>query len=163
MTSNRPLPLFDTVVAREWIDYNGHMNDAAYSIIFSRAVDVFMDRIGIDEATRKATGYTLYTLKSVVHFHKEARLDTPLSVTGQIIEHDSKRVRLWLNMTAGPSGPQLATSEQLLISIDQSGDAAKAVNWRPSTLAALGALATAHRRLSVPAEAGQGISLLPKG
>jgi acyl-CoA thioester hydrolase len=162
MSSNRPLPLVDTAVAREWIDYNGHMNDAAYSIVFSRAVDVFMDRIGIDEATRKATGYTLYTLKCMVHFLKEARVDTPLSVTGQIIEHDNKRVRLWLNMTAGPSGPQLATSEQLLISIDHSGDVPKAATWRPSTLAALGALAAVHRKLATPIEAGQGISLLRK-
>jgi acyl-CoA thioester hydrolase len=159
---NRPLNLIDTVVARDWVDYNGHMNDAAYSLVFSRAVDVFMDRIGIDEATRKTTGYTLYTLKCMVHFLKEARLDSPLSVTGQIIEHDSKRVRLWLEMTAGPSGPQLAASEQLLISIDQSEGVGKAANWRPLTLAALGALAAAHKTLPVPTEAGQGISLLRK-
>jgi acyl-CoA thioester hydrolase len=159
MSSHRPLHLIDTVVARDWIDYNGHMNDAAYSLVFSRAVDVFMDRIGIDEATRKATGFTLYTLKCMVHFLKEARLDTPLCVTGQIIEHDSKRIRLWLEMTAGPSGPKLATSEQLLISIDQSEGVAKAADWRPLTSAALGALAAVHKMLPVPTEVGQGISL----
>ena len=34
-----PLRLFETKVASEWVDYNGHMNDAAFAIVFSRSVD----------------------------------------------------------------------------------------------------------------------------
>ena len=50
------LHLVDARVAPEWLDYNGHMNDAAYAIVFSRSVDALMDRIGIDAATRSPPG-----------------------------------------------------------------------------------------------------------
>ena len=51
-----PLDLYATAVASDWIDYNGHMNDAAYALVFSRSVDALMDRIGLDAAARKRTG-----------------------------------------------------------------------------------------------------------
>jgi acyl-CoA thioester hydrolase len=31
--------LYETRVSSEWVDYNGHMNDAAYAKVFSLAVD----------------------------------------------------------------------------------------------------------------------------
>ena len=51
-----PLDVYATTVAGDWIDYNGHMNDAAYALVFSRSLDALMDRIGLDAATRKRTG-----------------------------------------------------------------------------------------------------------
>ena len=34
-----PDPLFKAQVQDDWIDYNGHMNDAAYARVFSLSVD----------------------------------------------------------------------------------------------------------------------------
>jgi acyl-CoA thioester hydrolase len=159
MTLIEPMLLCETVVIPEWLDYNGHMNDAAYAVVFSRAVDLFMERVAIDETTRRETGHTLYTLQNMIHYFKEARLDTALSVAGRVLEHDNKRIRLWLEMTAGIIGPQLAASEQLLISIDQSGGAPRVASWQPTTLAALQALAKIHKQIPLPVRAGQGIVL----
>ena len=33
------LKVLDTNVIPEWLDYNGHMNDAAYALVFSRSVE----------------------------------------------------------------------------------------------------------------------------
>ena len=162
MTPQAPTHLCDAIVDQAWLDYNGHMNDAAYAIVFSRAVDVFMDRIAIDARTRKSTGHTLYTLQNMIHYFKEAYLGTPLSVTGRILDHDTKRIRLWLQMTEGLAGPRLAASEQLLISIDQSAGVPRVSNWLPATLEALDALAEIHHQIPIPAQAGQGISLSRK-
>ena len=152
------LSLYDSVVASDWVDYNGHMNDAAYALVFSRATDALMDRIGLDAAARKASGRTLYTLQVMLHYLQEASEGAPLFVACQLLEHDDKRMRVWLEMRAGRDGAVLAASEQLLLSIDKNAGA-KAAPWRTETLAALDALAKAHRGLPVPKQAGSGITL----
>ncbi|MBV8474674.1 MAG: thioesterase family protein, partial [Hyphomicrobiales bacterium] len=68
MHRNEPLAVYESAVVAEWVDYNGHMNDAAYAVVFSRSVDALMDRIGLDAATRKASGHTLYTMQTMLHY-----------------------------------------------------------------------------------------------
>ncbi|WP_158554730.1 thioesterase family protein [Methylovirgula sp. 4M-Z18] len=152
------LHLLDTKVAAEWLDYNGHMNDAAYAIVFSRSIDTLMDRIHLDAAARKATGYTIYTMQAMLHYVKEAKHDAPLTVRAHLLEHDAKRIRIWLEMTEGLGGAKLAMSEQLLLSVDQS-DGVRVAPWLPETAAALDALAKAQGGLAHPEEAGRGIAL----
>jgi acyl-CoA thioesterase FadM len=98
----------------------------------------------------------------MIHYFKEAQLATPLCISGRLLEHDVKRIRLWLEMTAGPNGPRLAASEQLLISIDQSGSRPRVAEWLPATLQELDSLARIHSKLPLPPQAGQGISLSQK-
>jgi len=153
------LHLIDARVAAEWLDYNSHMNDAAYAIVFSRAVDALMDRIGIDAATRKTERRTLFTAQAMLHFFHEAGEGDPLSISCHILEHDDKRLRVWLDMTGGRAGLHLAASEQLLLSIDQSEPTARVAPWLPQTRAALDALAKAQSGLPRAAQAGLGIAL----
>ena len=65
--------VFRTAIQAEWIDYNAHLRDAYYSLIFSLATDALMDRIGLDEAYRKRTQNTLYTLEMHIHFLHEVK------------------------------------------------------------------------------------------
>jgi acyl-CoA thioester hydrolase len=159
MHHGEALTLYETQVAPDWVDYNGHMNDAAFALVFSRATDALMDRVGLDAAARKATGRTLFTLQVMLHYFKEANEGGSLSVACQLLEHDEKRMRIWLDMRAGRAGPLLAASEQLLLSIDNAGAAARAAPWRAETLAALEALAKAQRALASPPLAGRGVKL----
>ena len=152
------LTLYDTVVASDWVDYNGHMNDAAYALVFSRATDALMDRIGLDAAARKSSGRTLYTLQVMLHYLQEASEGAPLFVACQLLEHDDKRMRIWLEMRAGRDGAVLAASEQLLLSIDKN-EGARAAPWRAETKAALDALARAHAGLAAPKLAGSGVAM----
>src|SRR5271156_1274432 len=155
-------PGLETTVFSECIDYNGHMNDAAYAIVFSRSVDALMDRVGLDAAARKRTGQSLFTLQMMLHYFKEAKEGDALAVTCQLLEHDDKRMRVWLDMTA-PGGEVLAASEQLLISVALRGGAARAAPWQFETKAALDALAKAQSGLAHPPAAGAGIALKRKG
>ena len=158
MHHGEALTLYDTQVAPDWVDYNGHMNDAAYALVFSRAGDALMDRIGLDAAARKSTGRTLFTLQVMLHYFKEANEGGPLSVACHLLEHDEKRMRIWLEMRAGREGPVLAASEQLLLSVDNSAGA-RAAPWRAETRAALDALARAQSGLAHPPLAGGGVKL----
>ncbi len=158
MRHGSALPVLETTVASEWVDYNGHMNDAAYAIAFSRAGDALMDRIGLDAGARKRTGQSLFTLQVMLHYFKEAKEGDAFAVTCHLLEHDDKRMRLWLEMT-GKGGERLAASEQLLISVALSEAGARAVPWSFETKAALEALAKAQSGLTHPPAAGAGIAL----
>ena len=48
----KPLTSYQTTIAPEWVDYNGHLRDAFYLLIFSHATDALMDMLGLDEAGR---------------------------------------------------------------------------------------------------------------
>ena len=93
MRHSAALPVLETTVVSDWVDYNGHMNDAAYAIVFSRSVDALMDRVGLDAAVRKRTGQTLFTLQMMLHYFKEAREGDALTVSCQLLEHDDKRMQ----------------------------------------------------------------------
>jgi acyl-CoA thioester hydrolase len=162
MRHGSALPVFETTVASEWVDYNGHMNDAAYAIAFSRAGDALMDRIGLDAGARKRTGQSLFTLQVMLHYFKEAKEGDAFAVTCHLLEHDDKRMRLWLEMT-GRGGDRLAASEQLLISVALSEGGPRAVPWSFETKAALEALAKAQSGLPHPEQAGTGVALKRKG
>ena len=41
--------IYKTHVAPEWVDYNGHMNDAEYARVFSLACEALIDTIGLDD------------------------------------------------------------------------------------------------------------------
>ena len=43
--------LYQTQVLPDWIDYNGHMQDAFYGLVFSYAVDAFQDWVAIHTHT----------------------------------------------------------------------------------------------------------------
>ena len=53
MTGDTPLTIYRDVVRPEWVDYNGHLRDAFYLLIFSFATDALLDRIGLDDAARR--------------------------------------------------------------------------------------------------------------
>ena len=152
------LLLTQTQVAPEWVDYNGHMNDAAYALAFSRAGDAWMERIALGPQARQDTGLTLYTLQIMLHYFQEAKLGDPLVIVCQLLEHDTKRARLWMEMRAPGQDSALAATEQLYLCVQQS-PSPRAAPWRAETMAALTDMARDHSALPMPALAGRGIAL----
>ena len=162
MQRGRLLHVLETAVLSDWLDYNRHMNDAAYALVFSRSIDALMDRIGLDAAARKASGQTLFTLQMMLHYFREAHEGETLHVACRLLEHDDKRMRVWLEMAKTKGGEAIAASEQLLLSVRQGEGAARAAPWRAETKAALDALARAQAGMPHPPQAGAGIALKRK-
>ena len=46
------MPLYQTAILPEWIDYNGHLRDAYYGLIVSHAIDALMERKAIPLISR---------------------------------------------------------------------------------------------------------------
>lgn len=106
-------------VLREWVDYNGHLNDAYYALIFSYSLDAFMDTIGLDEEGRKANAYTIFTLEAHIKYLKEAHENEELHTKVTVLNRDEKRMHLWFEMK-NKENDTVATSEQMVMGIDQS-------------------------------------------
>lgn len=158
-----PLEVWKAEVAPEYLDYNGHMNDAAYARIFSVSVDGFFALCGLDDATRAALDRTIYTLQVMIHYQREAKLGDRLVIHAQLLEHDAKRARLWLEMRRVAEGvieeDALAATEQLIASVDQAGETPRIADFPPPVLAKLETFARAHALAPVDPRAGQGVAL----
>ena len=152
--------LLETQVDPGWVDYNGHMNDAAYALVFSRGTDALMDRVGLDAAGRARHNQTIYTLSMLIHYLHEVHPGARLRVEARVLEHDAKRMRVWLELFAGDV--LAATSEQLILCVRKSPDGAKAARFAPEVAGRVAALAAASAALPLPEKAGGGIALRRK-
>jgi acyl-CoA thioester hydrolase len=128
--------IYDTAVSPQWIDYNGHLRDGYYTVIFSSAVDALMDRVGLDEAYRKHTGCTLYTLEMHLHFLHEVKQSDALSVQVRILAADRKRIHAALEMYAEGKAEAVASCEFMLLHVSQNPEP-RAVAFPPEIAAAI--------------------------
>lgn len=104
-------------VKKDWVDYNQHMNDAAYARVFSLAVEKLMNKIGIDQSFRHTYEYSIFTLETHICYLKEAREGESLRITFQLLDHDEKRLHVFFTMYNKDS-EEVATSEQMLMGMD---------------------------------------------
>lgn len=153
------MELSSGTVRPEWLDYNGHLYDGYYAVIFTRAVDELLDRVGLDAAGRQATGRTIYTLEMHVRFLAEMKLGAPYRITMQVLDLDHKRLRIFLFMQDTARGLVAATSEQMLISIDKTGEEPRSAPWLEDTAAILAGMAEADAGLAPPDGAGKAIAI----
>lgn len=144
-------------VRPEWLDYNGHMNETFYLLVFSQATDEFMDHIGMDDATRRRTGTSNYTLETHVSYLKEVGRWEPVEVVTQLLDLDEKRYHLFQAMHHGETGARLATAEMMLLNVDSTGP--KAAPFLPEVKAKLDAIFAAQKDLPWPKEAGRAIGI----
>jgi acyl-CoA thioester hydrolase len=119
--SGRPLDLYRTSVKPEWIDYNGHMNEAYYVLVFGFTTDAFLDWIGMDGTYRNRTHTSLYTTEGHIAYLQEVPLGTSLAVATTLVAADAKRVHLFHDMTRESDGARLATYELVALHVDQTG------------------------------------------
>ncbi|UTW13129.1 thioesterase family protein [Marinobacterium rhizophilum] len=155
------LKIFDGPVIKDWIDYNGHMNDACYVVVFARALDNFIDHIGLDADFRAEHQVSLYTLQSVVHYLREVKEGESLQIFAQLLEHDSKKLRLMLRMHHGDTGTELALLETLLLHMDMS--ATRPAAFLPVTRDRIERLHARQAEIPWPDQAGRGIALRKPG
>jgi carnitine 3-dehydrogenase len=146
-----PLRLYRTPVEPEWVDYNGHMTEAAYLTAAGWASDALFRYIGDDEGYR-AAGHSFYTVETHVHFLREVDVHEPIEFTTQILGVDAKRVHLLHSMLHGADGGLLATAEQMLLHVDMH--AGRTVPILPGVAAALEAIGRSHSSLPTPPQVG---------
>ena len=151
-------PLLTTPVDPAWIDYNGHMNDAYYALVFSRTGDKLLEAIGLETHGRERTSRTIYTTSLIIHYHHEVTTGDVLTTSARLLETDRKRLRIWFEMR-NAEGTLVASSEQVYLCVDQSGEKPRAASFLSEQQTAIAELHAATADLPWPEAAGRGISL----
>lgn len=102
-------------VRDEWIDYNGHLSEPFYVLVFGFATTNLMDVVGIDADYRASTGCSLYTVEAHVRYLREVGPEAELLVTTSVISVGRRKVRFCHDMVV--DGVVVATEELLALHV----------------------------------------------
>lgn len=145
------------VVRSEWVDYNGHLRDAFYMLLFSYASDALLDAIGLDDAQRTTRHRSVYTLEAHINYLHEVKEGASVRVIVRVLAHDLKRMHVGFEMFADDLSDPVAAGEQMLLHVDTLGP--RAAPFDEDVLERVRALASAQASLPVPRHIGRVIGL----
>lgn len=154
-----PLRLCETVVAAEWTDYNAHLSEWAYLLVFGDSADAFFRFFGVDDAYR-AGGRSLFTAETHLRHLGEARAGDRLRLTLQVLGVDAKRLHIAHEMFGAEGGGLLATAEQMLLHVDTG--AGRVTPFPAGIGDRLRQIRAAHAALPVPPYIGR-VMAIPGG
>lgn len=144
-------------VQAEWVDFNGHLRDAFYMLIFSFASDGFIDHIGLDEAGRAATGHSIFTLECHINYLLEVKQGAAIEVRTQVIGSDAKRLHVFHSLHLAGTEPMLAGSEQMWLNMDMQ--LRRSAPFAAPVLPLVQAITLQHKALPMPKYVGRVIGL----
>ena len=153
MTAATPFRSPDIAVREEWLDYNGHVTDSAYSAICSAANEAFLEHLGVSADYQARTGCTTYTVESHLRFLAEVDRGATLHADVVLIDADAKRLRL--HTTVFNAETAVLTGEYLFLHVDQSSG--RVTPWPADRAAVIDAQRDAHAALPRPAHLGRGV------
>ncbi len=160
MSLPAPFDRFRGEVLPEWIDYNGHMNLAYYTVLFDQATDLLFDALGLGLDYRQDRKLGTFVAETHNLYERELLVGERVRVATQIIAIDAKRLHLGHEMFAldgAHAGQRTATQELMFLHVDLS--ARRVCAFPPDMYARVAAAATAHASLPRPAWAGRRVAM----
>ncbi len=154
-----PVKLFKGEVLSAWLDYNGHMTDAAYLTAFGDGLDAFFRFIGDDEAYR-AAGNTFFTAETHINYYREMKVGEPFWIETQVMGCDEKRMHLFHRMYHSKTKELVATNEIMQLHVNQKEG--KVAPMGSALFEALSAVWKAQKKLKKPKELGSIIQVKKK-
>ena len=152
-----PLVTGHQTVEPAWIDYNGHMNVAYYTLAFDRALDEVYDRWGIGPALIPAYNMGPMALQTQIHYLAELLEGERFHAEAILLDADHKRVHVYMTMIAERTGRPCATYETLSMNVDLG--ARRSADYPPDVVARMAAWVEAHAALERPPQVGAQIAI----
>jgi carnitine 3-dehydrogenase len=153
---SHPLRLHTVRVRPEWLDYNGHVHESRYLLMFGDASDALFRYVGVD-SEYLATHGSYYTVETHLTFLREVRADDVLGVETQLLGFDHKRLHVFHTLVRADDRGPVAGAEQMFVHVDTAERGASPA--APSVLERIGRIAGAHSGLAWPDGAGRRIGL----
>jgi len=145
-------------VLPEWIDYNGHLNMAYYSVLMDQGADQSYPLLGFGPDYRDRTGCTTYVAEFHICYVRELHEGDRVICTFQLIDFDAKRFHLFQELWH-EDGWLAATGEALTLHVDQSGEMPKVAAMPEEIMTTLAAMKEAQKHLPLPERAGRKIGV----
>ena len=152
-----PYARFEGQVLPEWIDYNGHMNLAYYTVLFDQATDLLFDELGLGLDYRRDRQLGTFVAETHNRYERELLVGERVRVAIQIVGADDKRLYLAHEMFAVDGGHRCATQELMFLHVDLK--ARKVCPFPPDLHARVHDWAGAHAHLPRPDWIGRRIAM----
>ncbi len=142
-------------VLPEWLDYNGHMNVAYYSLGFDQAGEELLKCAGMGEAYTEATQNSWMVLEAHITYQNEAHLGEQLLVKSRVLDCNAKCAHLYQEMYRGDD--LCATQEQLMLHVSLASR--RGAPFAPQVMAAIERMQVLQAGLSRPDWIGRRIGI----
>ena len=149
-------------VPPDWIDYNGHMNVAYYTMAFDKAFDEVFEALGIGEESARVDRMGPMALQSQIHYLDELLEGTRFACDFLLLDADPKRIHVLLMMRNLDKAEALAaTYENLSLNVDL--EARKSAPYPAAAYAKIQRLLAAQADIPRPAQVGARLGIRRKG
>ena len=157
-TLSSPYRTKSQVVLSEWIDYNGHMNVAYYTLAFDKALDFFFeDVLNIGPSFVEKNKEGPFALKASYNYFSELMEGENFFVNISILDFDPKRVHVFGEMRKDKSLELSAVFETVLMNMDLS--ARKVKKYPDRVLELFNLFKSSLDKDEIPEEIGKKITL----
>ncbi len=157
-----PVTLPEMEVRTEWIDYNGHMNVAYYTQAFDLSLDrLIEDNFGIGEAFARDFRMGPYALQCQIHFMGELMEGERFFCRAYLVDHDTKRLHMLIEMVNAQTGAIAAVMENLTMNVDL--EARRGAAYPDWALARIARWKAEHEGVELPPQVGARIGIRRKG
>jgi acyl-CoA thioester hydrolase len=152
-----PFDRYRGAVRPEWIDHNGHMNLAYYTVLFDYATDQLFDELDLGLAYRRRTDLGTFVTETHNRYERELLVGDEVRVTIQILLADDKRLHLAHEMFRVDDGRRSATQELLFLHVDLKQR--RVIPFPPELGARVREAAAAHAELPCPSWVGRHVGM----
>lgn len=152
-----PFTAYRERVRREWLDYNGHLNDASYAIVLSAAHELVLEHLGLSADYRASHQASMFTVETHLRYLAECSEGQTLTASTLLVEADRKRLRLHSELYA--DGVLAATGECLYLHVDTA--AGRSAPLPDDRQARVDAMLAAHAGFPRPPHLGLGVGARP--
>lgn len=157
MTIPAPFDRYRGEVLPEWIDINGHMNLAYYTVLFDYATDMLFDTIGIGQQYKRSNNHGTFVVETHNIYEQELLVGERVRVVSQILGADGKRLHLAHEMFRLADTQRSAAQELMFLSVDLSRR--RVVPFPGEARQRVATAASAHAHLPAPDWAGRHIAM----
>ncbi len=157
MSFPAPYDRYRGEVLPEWIDINGHMNLAYYTVLFDYATDLMFDELDLGRHYRVTTDNGTFVTETHNRYEHELLVGEQVRVTIQILLADDKRLHLAHEMFRLDTGERAATQELLFLHV--SLKERRVTPFPPDLRGRVQAAAAAHAALPRPGWVGRHVGM----
>ena len=125
MAEAAPFQGYVVTVPPEWVDFNGHMHDAAYAAALSDAHEALFAALGLSAEHRRSTGGALFTVESLVRYLAECSAGEALRARTLLVHADARKLHLLTELLSGRR--RVATGEAFYLHVDTGRGAVAAM------------------------------------
>ena len=153
-----PIILPEQEVLKEWLDYNGHMNVAYYTLAFDKSLDIFLeDLLGIGETHAYKNNQGPFVVQAHYHYLNEMRLNEKFHVRLFVVDCDKNKMHLCMEIYSLFQEKVIAVVEQVLLNVNLK--LRKSEPYPPWAFERLIKLKNTHKNASLPSAFGKSIGL----